>query len=223
MATAPEILPYAFEQLDSSVAGHVGGAADVLTTAYAEAEQVRAQARQDGEAAGRAEGLAAARAEAAPALQAVGEAIGAIESLRDELVTSLESQAAELAIRLAEQIVSAAIEVEPERVLDVARGALRRLADRHRVTLLVNPADLQLLTDSVDELQAGLGGVDHLDVQADRRIERGGAIARTDSGEIDVTIGAQLQSARELIVAALRGGEDEADEGDGELEQPYAA
>ena len=204
------VTAYAFEQLESPVHGS-RGVADVLSAAWAEAEQVRAQARLAGEAEGRAEGIAAAQAQAGPALAALSQAIGAFEGLRAELVAELEREAAELAVRIAEQIVAGAIEVQPERVVDVARGALRRLADRHRVTILVNPSDLELLSEAVDRLQSELGGIEHLDVQADRRIERGGAIVRTPSGEIDTTIAAQLETARELIVTALRGDDLEAD------------
>jgi flagellar biosynthesis/type III secretory pathway protein FliH len=47
-------------------------------------------------------------------------------------------------------------------------------------------------------------------VQTDRRVGRGGAIARTEAGEIDASIEAQMRSAREIVVAALS--EDDADE-----------
>ena len=213
-SSAERVRSFAFEQLDRSAAGPVGGAADLLSAAWAEADAVREQARQEGFALGHAEGLAAARDEAGPSLAAFAEAIRGTDALREELVATLESQAAELSLRLAEQIVAAAIEVDPHRVVDIARGALRRIADRHRVTLLVNPGDLELMSDSVDGVMAELGGIEHLDVQADRRIDRGGSIVRTESGEIDVTIAAQMQTARELVVAALQGGDADPAEAD---------
>ena len=88
-------------------------------------------------------------------------------------------------------------------MVDVARNALRHLSDRRQVTLVVNPDDLAVMADSVAELETQLGGIEHLAVQSDRRVARGGAIARTDSGEIDSGIDTQLQRAREIVVAAL--------------------
>ena len=88
-------------------------------------------------------------------------------------------------------------------MIDVGRNALRHLTDRRRVTLVVNPGDLELVSECVDQLQSELGGIEHLGVQSDRRIGRGGAIARTDSGEIDAGIDAQLARAREIVAAAL--------------------
>jgi hypothetical protein len=120
------------------------------------------------------------------------------------MAESLEIQAAELGLRIAEQIVAAALELQPERVLDMARGALRRLVERDRVTIIVNPADLELLSGAIDQLRSELGGIDHIAVHAERRIDRGGAIVRTDLGEIDVTVTAQLERAREIVAAVIR-------------------
>jgi flagellar assembly protein FliH len=200
------IAAYAFEQLETPAGGALTRAADVLSAAWAEAEEVRAQARLAGEAEGRAAGLAAAAAEAQSALTALASAVEAVHDLRAEAVAAIERDAVQLSLRLCEQVLSGVLAVEPERVLDVARGALRRLAERHRVTLVVNPADLELVSESADQLRAELGGIEHCDVQADRRVGRGGAIARTEAGEIDASLEAQLQSAREIVAAALSEG-----------------
>lgn len=205
----PQISTYAFEQL-APPPETAAGAADVLSAAWAEAEQVRTQARLAGQAEGRAEGLAAAREESAPVLEALARAVQSVEEARSEVITAIERDAVDLSLRLCEQILAGVLSVQPERVLDVARGTLRRLADRHRVTVVVNPADLELLREAAAGLKVELGGIEHIEVQADRRIARGGAIARTDSGEIDATIDAQLLTARELVVAALS--EDGADD-----------
>jgi flagellar assembly protein FliH len=197
-----EAATYAFEQLHAP-AGSAHSAGDVLSAALAEAEQVRAQAWAAGEAEGRAAGVAAARAESEPALSALAAALQAIEQLREHLIAELEMDAVELAFQLGEQIIAGVLSVQPERVVDVARNALRHLADRRQVTLVVNPADLAVLADSVEQLQSQLGGIEHLAVQSDRRVARGGAIARTDSGEIDSGIDTQLQRAREIVTAAL--------------------
>lgn len=206
-----EVRTFSFTQLERS-AEFPGGPDDILSAAWAEAEHVREQARRDGEAEGRASGVAAAQAETTQALAALGTAARGLADLRTEVIETLETQAAELAVRIAEQILSAAVEVDPARVIDVTRGALRRLADRHRVTVLVNPDDLELLTEAGPALRQELGGIDHIDVQSDRRIDRGGAVVLTDYGELDTTLSAQLQTAREVILAALRPDADEADD-----------
>jgi flagellar assembly protein FliH len=204
---------YTFRQLESS--GNTDRTpADVMARALAEGEQIRERARAEGYELGIQQGTEQARAEAASAIAALNEAMRGISATREELAETLTAQAGELAMLTAEQIIAGAIDVQPQRIVDVVRGALRRLSDRHRLTVLVNPADMEALAVAVSSLQAELGGIEHLHVQADRRIARGGAVAQTAYGEIDVSISAQLQSARELIAAALAGDSDGGDDGD---------
>ena len=206
---APTIGSYTFRQLEAPAGATThGGAADVLSAAIAQADQIRQEARATGEAEGRAAAMAAVRAEAEPSLRALAGAAHGLDELRDRLVADLEDDAVALALRLAEQIVAGAIRVAPERLIDVAGQAMRRIADRRHVTLVVNPADLELMDESVLRLQSELGGIEHCNVQADRRVGRGGVIARTEAGEIDTTIEAQLSRAREIVAAELSDGRD---------------
>ncbi|MGH2895848.1 MAG: FliH/SctL family protein, partial [Solirubrobacteraceae bacterium] len=138
-----------------------------------------------------------------PTLHAVGDAAQALDAIRDQVASELEHDAVTLALRLAEQIIAGAIEVAPERIVDIAAVALRRIRDRQHVTLVVNPADLELMSDAVTRLQSELGGIEHLNVQSDRRVGRGGVLARTDEGEIDASIETQLSRAREVVIAEL--------------------
>jgi flagellar assembly protein FliH len=211
-SAAATIAAYTFRQLEAP-AGSVRDVADVLSAAHSDAEQIRLAARAAGEAEGRAAGLATARAEMEPALQAVAAAAQTLDALRDQVISEVEHDAVALALRLAEQIVAGAIEVAPERIVDIAAVALRRIRDRRHVTLVVNPADLELVSESVTRLQAELGGIEHLNVQSDRRVGRGGVLARTDEGEVDASIETQLSRAREVVAAELGphdgGAEDE--------------
>jgi flagellar assembly protein FliH len=194
-------LAYAFEPLEPPAP--VSVVEDPVAAAWAQAEEIREQARLEGEAEGRAAGLAQARAAGQQAVAAFAAALDALQVARAELLGELERDALELAFALTERILAGALSAQPERVLDVTRNALRRLTDRHRVTLSVNPADLELVSDSVQSLRAELGGIEHCEVQADRRIGPGGAVVSTDAGEIDATIEAGLDRAREIVAAAL--------------------
>ena len=196
------ISAYEFSRLDGDLA--VASVEDVLSAAWAEAEQVRAKARAEGFEAGRMEALATFAQQSAPALAALTGAASAINGLADATVATLQEQAAELALAIAEHVLAGAIDVDATRVVEICRGALRRLTDRQRVTVLVNPDDLEILNAEADVLAVELGGIERFEVQADRRIDRGGVVVRTDQGEIDATIATQLARARELVAEALR-------------------
>jgi len=192
---------FSFAQLEAPVdlaataAERAREARDVLLRAQEEADAIRARAHAEGHEAGRAEALAAA----APAAEALAAAAREVSALSADLSERTEAAAVELALRIAEQALGAALAVDPERVLDVVRGALRRLVERERVLLLVNPDDMEIVRAGADRLVAELGGIEHCEVQAERRVPRGGAIVRTQEGEVDATLATKLARAREVL------------------------
>ena len=173
--------------------------AAVLDTARAEADAIRAAAHAEGLAAGRAEAVAAVT----PAVAALEQATADLRARADEVAERLEAEAVDLAFAVAEKVLAASVAASPSAVLEAIRGALRGVVERERVTLLVNPADLDLVRGAADELRASLGGIEHCDVQAERRVGPGGAIVRFAEGQVDARIEAKLERAREVVEAAL--------------------
>ncbi|MCK9247724.1 MAG: FliH/SctL family protein [Solirubrobacteraceae bacterium] len=171
----------------------------LLGDARAEADAIRAQAREAGWAEGHAAGRAEALAQLEPAVRALTEALQEASLAGAQLAESLEHEAVELALMTAEKVVAASIRADPERVLDVVRGALRGIVDRRRITILVNPADLPLLREGMGALREELGGIEQCDVQAERRVGRGGALVRTADGEVDARLEAKLDRAADLL------------------------
>jgi flagellar assembly protein FliH len=190
-----------------TIAANAGAAAAVVSAAQAEAEQIRAAARAEGYAAG----LDEARGQLGPAAVALAEALREVPAERDRAADRVEGAAVALALAVAEQALQGALAVQPERVLDAVRGALRRLAERERVTVLVHPDDLDLVREAVPDLVGELGGMGHCEVQAERRLARGGAMVRTAEGEVDATVATKLARAAETISEALRGAGEDAD------------
>ena len=88
-------------------------------------------------------------------------------------------------------------------VLDVVRGALRAIVERERVVVMVNPADLELVREGMADIAGALGGIEHVDVQEERRVPRGGTVVRTAVGEVDARIATKLDRARDAVVAQL--------------------
>jgi flagellar assembly protein FliH len=170
-----------------------------LAVARAEIEALREAAREEGLREGREEALAAL----VPALEALNAALEAVHA--DALVRTdrLEAHAVDLGLFLAERVVGGAIAVEPELVVKAVRGALRGIVERERIIVLVHPEDLTLVADAMDGLRATLGGIEHCEVQAERRVSRGGAIVRTPDGDVDARVETKLQRAREVVEAAL--------------------
>jgi flagellar biosynthesis/type III secretory pathway protein FliH len=162
-------------------------------------DAIRAEGFNDGYAAGAAD----ARAAFEPAAAALQAAAAELQLLRADVAERSERAAVELALAVAEKVLQGAVAVEPERVVDAVRGALRRLVERDRVLILVHPEDLDVVREHAGGLVAELGGIEHCGVEADRRVGRGGAIVRTAEGEVDATLETKLGRAREVVETEL--------------------
>src|SRR5919204_6331424 len=181
---------FSFDQLPPEPAGARPAAGldpraladDFMAAARAEANDTRHAARQQGYEEGYQAGMAAAREELAPAVAALGEALAGAQQLRAETADAVEARAVELSLRLAEKVLAGTLDVQPERVVDVVRGALRCLVDRERVIVQVNTLDLELVREAIEPLASSLGGIESVEVQEDRRVSRGGATVRSTAG-----------------------------------------
>ena len=197
----------AFQLQELDAGGLIYGSRAAEAALEADRKQILEEARTRGHAEGFAAGQQEGREQIAPVAAAISEALAGIERERDLVSTAVEEAAVELALKIAEQVLAGQLAAEPAVVVDIVRGALRRLVDRERVTVLVNPEDLELMREAAPELIAELGGIEHCEVQAERRVGRGGAIVRTVEGEIDATIQTKLDRVRETLE---RAGHDDA-------------
>jgi flagellar assembly protein FliH len=176
----------------------VAAARALIDNARAEAAGLRARAVEDGRSEGIRLGREEASAELAPAVAALEQALAEARAMRDAMLDQAEARAAEFAVTIAEKVVAGALEIEPERVVDVVRGALRGVLDSDRIVVSVHPDDVELVR------AAGLGSPEaHVEVHPERRVARGGALLRTAVGEVDAQIEGKLDAVRALVAAEL--------------------
>jgi flagellar biosynthesis/type III secretory pathway protein FliH len=177
----------------------VRAAQAVIEAARVEANALRTQAVQDGFVEGMQRGREESAASLVPALEALRTAVDEAVSARDAIVDGAEAAATRLAIAIAEKVVAGALEVEPQRVLDVVRGALRGMLDGERILVCVHPDDVDLVRSAGSELADA-----HIEIHAERRVARGGVLVRTSVGEIDARIETKLEAVQALVAAELR-------------------
>jgi len=143
------------------------------------------------------EGLAAGRAEVSGAARALAGAAARLDEASASAAADAEPIAVGLALRIAEKVLGGELEARPEVVLDVVRGALRRLTEPLPATVLVNPEDAELVRGAIGDFSVEHGG--ELTVREERRVERGGCVVSTRAGEIDAQITAQLERAAKVV------------------------
>ena len=186
-----------------------------------------AEAQREAEARGRLETLldearrlAFARGfeagQQAQATEAVGEALAllrqaaeAVVEARRSALEAAESDAVALAVEVAGRIVQKNVESDRDLALSTVREALRRVADRTRLTIRVNPVDLALVSSHRAEWVEMVGASGVVDVVADRRVPRGGTEIISPSGIVDARLGSMLDEARRLAESPLADNEED--------------
>ena len=172
----------------------------MLAQTRAACEQQLEAARASGYEAGYAAGMEAADEEASALIGTAEQIAVNVSQERERLLAEAEGDVVELAITIAKKLVNAAIDVEPELVVEVCRGAMRKAFQRETLSVRAHPDDLEALRSAGPRLAAELGGVQHLEFVEERRLQRGSLIVRTPAGEID----ASFDGKAEKIADAMR-------------------
>jgi flagellar assembly protein FliH len=173
----------------------------------------RQQGFEAGYASGYAEGSAAADREAAGLISTAEQIAMQVAGEHQRVVLSAERDVVELAIDIAGKLMNVQLEVDPDRIVEILRGAIRKAFQRDELTVLANPADLEVLRAAGPEIQRTMGGIQHLDFVEERRIERGSIVVRTPTGEVDATFAGKRSKLLDAFneVAEQRRAQGEAD------------
>jgi flagellar assembly protein FliH len=174
--------------------------AQLVMAAREQAEEIAQSARAEGYARGYDEGREAAARETADLLAFAEQTVRELVDTRTRILNDAESDLVELALAVAQKVMQATIDADPERVLGVLRGALRKAYVRDHVQVVCNPDDLAMIDASASQLEAQVGTIRNLELIGDRRVARGGVIVRTGGGDVDATLNSQLDRIREALL-----------------------
>lgn len=107
--------------------------------------------------------------------------------------------AARLAIQLAERIIRAKVELDPDILARAIEMTLFKIVDGSQIDITVHPADAEYFRNNPQTLN-------HLhikDIQEDRRMERGGCLVHAGNLEWDATLTSQLETLGQVVEEAI--------------------
>ncbi len=159
---------------------------------------IESEAHARGFEAGDKAGRASADAEMEDMLETMRSLIDVARTERVKFVESAEPELVRLAVDIAERVLHEHIAISPETVIAMTRQALSRLVAREKVTVRVNPADVEVLRAHRQGLLDG-HDIESVRVVEDQRVDRGGVLIETESGTIDAKVSSQLREARRAL------------------------
>jgi len=198
---------WALAQAEETIRRASVTADEIIYQSQLDSEQIKKLAYQDGFQLGSREGydrgyregMAKAGEEAAAIRAKADEVLIQTEKLRREKLEMLEQEIIDLALEIAERLLSAQLTLDKEVILNIAAESIRLVADRQSVVIFVNPDDLELVESKKDELKSLLPVRAQLQVVADAAIQPGGCKIDTGQGWVDAT----METRREALLKAL--------------------
>lgn len=159
---------------------------------------------ESGFARGEATGRERAAAELAPLLTGLKGILAELEGLRERILREAEEEIVRFALEIARKVVGREARAGTEVVGAIVGRVLGRLEHAERITLRLNPEDLERLTRSQAELVAAWTQGGRVRLEADPAVTAGGCLAVSDGGEID----ARLERCFAAVEEALLGERD---------------
>ena len=171
-------------------------------------QQARAEGHRQGMAqgleAGRQAGLEEARqdfaAKQADLTQGLTALLKDVDGKKHRLVAQAHGDLVDLAMAIARRVVKRALDVQPGVAEANVRDAVKLVGAASDVTIVLNPADVEAVSQLAEGLEAEFGRLKHFRMVADASVSPGGCVVRTDLGEIDAQLDTQLaRIAKQLL------------------------
>ena len=165
-----------------------------------ELSSLREQAAEQGHK----EGLTAGRAEAeqlySDKIARLDRAIAMFGDCLHKGIDGLTEIGAEVVFEAVVKIIGRSY-IDRSGVTEVVKEVIRQAKDRSRLLIRVNPANYRELMDERESLIEGLNA-QHIEFSADDRVELGGCLLETPSGNLDGRLEVQLQQLRDTLLTA---------------------
>jgi flagellar assembly protein FliH len=166
-------------------------------------DEIKEAAFQKGFLEGKRIGFDSGSKKADSVVDTLKQILDQLKNIRQEIYQEIEKEAAQLALSIAKKIVCHEVKVTQETVTCVAREALSRVNNPAKITIKLNPEDLQFIKDTQFQFSRFLRNVDNIRFEAEESIQSGGCLVETDRGDIDARIEKQFQAIEESFQTQL--------------------
>ena len=178
-------------------------ASEIEREASRKAHEAEEEARRSGFEEGRESGFVEGRAEHERLVERLHVIINKTIDRRNEIIEESEAQIVNLVLQIAKKVVKVISENQRNVVINNVIQALRKLKEKTDVVIRVNVADLEMVTNHVQDIIDRVEREHHITVAEDSTVDPGGAIIETDFGEIDARIASQLQEIEDRILELM--------------------
>ncbi len=166
--------------------------------------QIEKTAYETGFRQGEKAGLAIAEKKIEVNMRRYSEAILALGKLRSQLYSQVEREVVKLALEVAKKVVHREIQADRDVIQTLVKVALSHVAEKSAVTVHLHPVDYNYLLEHRTELTRGADDGRDIMLLADKSIDRGGCLIKTECGDIDARIEEQFRELDRSFFEGLK-------------------
>ncbi|KUK13722.1 MAG: Flagellar assembly protein FliH/Type III secretion system HrpE [bacterium 42_11] len=189
----------------------------ILEEARREAERLKEEASKSGYkegyekgfSEGYSAGLKEGKAQYEEQINLLKGVLEEIKKAKEKLIEEIEPEIVEIIKIVLRKIILKEAEIDRDLVLRVIKAAIKRLEERGRIVVRVNPDDLPKVVERREEFFKDIEGLKELEIVEDPRVDRGGCIVEGDLGVVDARIRAQIEEFERFLDRLLKEGREE--------------
>ncbi len=125
---------------------------------------------------------------------------------REAMLDESRDRVLELVIKICRKISYDAIEVDPEKTLQIINGVINSLVDKSNLKIKVNPQHLPIVEQNINSFSQGSTLIKQIEIIGDERVKFGGCFIETPTGDIDARLNSQIDVIEDLLHS--HGGEE---------------
>ena len=207
-----EIISRAREEAEEIIAEAQEEAALIIDKAKEKKQEIYNQAQEEAKEIGYQEGFKEGKKsgeefikeECKTHIDSLHNILADAEDEIENEINRIPLKVTELSIDIAEKIVQASLDLDPELILPIVKDCLNQVGIRHnRVEIRVSPELIDLTADIIEDYK----GKFDLEIIVDSSLEPGDCLIETEFGGKDATLDNKLKQLRKALIKEVANGE----------------
>jgi type III secretion protein L len=130
----------------------------------------------------------------------VNEIIYDLTEKKREVLSQAEADMIRLSIRVAARIIGRELRQHPDTIADIVTQAIQTVRSQTKITIRVNPDDLEHLVKGREQLLNRVGQSKIIDFQSDPKVQPGGCIIESEAGIVNAQLKTQLEVMEKVLL-----------------------
>lgn len=130
----------------------------------------------------------------------VNEIIYDLTEKKRDVLAQAEADMIRLSIRVAARIIGRELRQHPDTIADIVTQAIQTVRNQTKITIRVNPDDLDNLVKARDQLLNRVGQSKIIDFQSDPKVQPGGCIIESEAGVVNAQLKTQLEVMEKVLL-----------------------